>query len=311
MHKKNMKHHLILFYICISSSLLGMENPHQVVIIPGQNELGGDNFYEKRVKKSFMTYITQTPAFPWIDFGQKHCVTDAQKTLTPLLNTLDKSASIIVHGTSQGTATAAKIASLDTEKKIKVLFLESIMLSGNSAIVYNVFGASHKAWQYYVLPYLARLIYPCYSPAGDNIIDVYDKIDKELPIIIAHATQDACLSYNDAAALYSYLKQKNHNVYFISKIGRSHVNLCSDRTLEDIANNYADKEKLSDIIDTLNHDEPFIIQKTHLEYFELIENREKNIKKYHFLLSAIPYLTIASILFVCKAILQLSYNGQH
>jgi hypothetical protein len=89
------------------------------------------------------------------------------------------------------------------------------MISGNSAIHYNV----PVPYSYYILPYLAKLMYPFYAPAGEQPILTIDQLPQDLPIIILHHSKDPQLPYKDAKALYAFLKKnkKNKNTYLMTK----------------------------------------------------------------------------------------------
>ena len=194
-----------------------------LIIIPGQNEDGGKhaiNTLPYFAGKINYTHKVATPNII-IDFGQNRC----QSYLKETLNSLDKNAKVIIHASSQGTATALNYASKYPEK-IGALILEAPMISGNSVIFHTVAHnvlpfLNYIPGSYYALSYLAKYwpIYLTYSPAGEQPIFNIDKLPQNLPIIILHHKHDPQISYHDAEALYAFLKntQKNNNAYLMSK----------------------------------------------------------------------------------------------
>ena len=207
----------LLFTLLIGNSLtinaMNQEN-HHLVVVPGQNGFGGGNvttvlphFADNRN----LIHHVETPSII-IDFGQNRCAGYLKKVMSPL----DKT---IIHASSQGTATALNFTASHPEK-VSALILEAVMLSGNSAISHTTKklilpGISSLPGSYYWLPYAAKVIFPFYSPAGNQPIHNIDKLPKDLPIIILHCEQDTQLSFNDAQSLYAALRQKNNNVYLL------------------------------------------------------------------------------------------------
>ena len=237
--------------LCIAtlygSFSMSMESPKtHLLVIPGQNGLGGQNV-EKVLpyfaKNKHLMHHVETPSFV-PDFGQAKCQNYLQQKLDSLhLNNNDK---IVLHASSQGTATALNYASKNPAK-VSALILESIMLTGNSAVAHTVEnlmlpGATSLPGSYHWMPYAAKVQYPFYSPAGEQPIYNVDKLPKNLPIIILHHDKDPQLSHKDAQALYAHLKQNNENVYFISTTSdyRQHVLLLN-------------KESHKEQIETINY----------------------------------------------------------
>jgi hypothetical protein len=218
-----------------------MELPEtHLVIIPGQNGLGGQNidtvlpYFEN---KPDLKHHVETPlVLP--DLGQDRCMNYLKKTMSSL-NTYKN---VIIHASSQGTATAINYTA-EHPKQVGALILEGIMLTGNSAIEHHVEtsmlpGATSLPGSYYWMPYAAKISYPSYSPAGNQPIFNANKLPRNLPIIIIHHTNDPELSYKDAQGLYSFLKviKKNDNVYFISTTSErhTHINLLDKEDTEEI-----------------------------------------------------------------------------
>lgn len=225
--------------MCIHTTAMEIPKTH-LLVIPGQNGLGGGNvetYLPYFAKHTNLIHEVATP-FNIPDFGQSRC----QKYLQETIDILNPNDRIIIHASSQGTATALNYASKHPEK-IDALILEAVMLTGNSAISHTVEnlmmpGATSLPGSYHLMPYLAKCQYPYYCPAGEQPICNVDKLPKNLPIIIIHHEKDLQLSHADAQALYAYLKLNNHNVYFISMTSewQEHVNLLLPKHMKQIAN---------------------------------------------------------------------------
>ena len=221
-------------------------NTH-LLVIPGQNGMGGQNvdivlpYFAKHMLKHNVPTPLQNP-----DFGQDNCL-DLLKTTIKDLKTnliLNDKTHIVIHGSSQGTATTINYAA-NNPQNIKVLILESVMLTGNSAIFHTIDNMILKdkcdlpESSYYALPYTAKSIFPNYSPTGEQPILSADKLPQDLPIIIIHDTQDFQLSFKDAQALYAFLTQtkKNKNVYLFAQESAQgeHINLLKQSNRQEIA----------------------------------------------------------------------------
>jgi len=238
------------------SGIIAMDGTHprtHLVVVPGQNELGGQNtdivlpqyaLASLKAQPPIKRYTATTP-LTWrsIDLGQKHCKSHLQKTFTD--NNLQ--APVIIHGSSQGTATTINYVA-QNPTAAKALILESVLLTGNSAIHHTV-KKSISGWlasvpgSYYWIPYFAKILYPGYAPAGEQAIANIDKLPTDLPIIILHDENDRQLSFEDSQALYAYFKQikNNKNVYFIphqtqyeGQIYAGHVELLDMKNMQAI-----------------------------------------------------------------------------
>lgn len=207
----------IVFLTSIALQLHAASSSHYTVLaIPGQNGCGSSENYvasQLGIDKEKI-YQVRTPNV-LIDFGQRFC----QKDLNVGYSAVDSSSGYIIHATSQGTATALNYlaANPDAQRNLKGMVLEAVMASGNSAIAHNV----HESPIGHVLaPYVARLIqFWTYSPSGMQAIKSIENLQgKDLPIVLVHSTDDRCLPYYGACALYYGLKEKGHrNVYFVTK----------------------------------------------------------------------------------------------
>lgn len=205
---------------------------YPVLAIPGQNGLGSSKSYvanQLEIDRENIHRVS-TPEF-LIDFGQRFC----QKELSRGYAAIDSKSGYIIHATSQGTATALNYlaAHSDAQHNLKGIVLEAVMASGNSAIAHNV----HESPIGHILaPYIARLIqfWP-YSPSGMQAIKSIEGLEnKELPIVLVHATDDRCLPYYGACALYYGLKELGHrNVYLVTKEGSMrHIEILSESLKE-------------------------------------------------------------------------------
>lgn len=211
--------------LCTTLFTLAMESEKQpkthLVIIPGQDGLENQNIdtvlpYFKG-KKSLKHYVETPLRLP--DFGQSRCISYLEETMS----SVKKTHSVIVHASSQGTATAINYAS-ENPHRIDALILDSIMLTGNSAINHTVDhetlpGIASIPGSYYVLPYIIKPKFPWYGPADQQPIFNAYKLPTDLPIILIHHTDDPRLSYKDAQALYAFLREtkENKNVYLLSR----------------------------------------------------------------------------------------------
>jgi len=222
----------------LSSYLIAMNTAQpsiHLVIIPGLNGLGGENAlttlpYFKN--KPHLQHKVKTPGFITADLGQTRCMKYLHEFLIKLPNN-DKA---IIYAVSQGTATALNYASKNSAK-IAALILEGVMLSGNSAISYNLNSLRTLPGSSCIAACVAKCLFPFYSPSGDQPIKNISTLPQNLPIIILHHTQDPQLSYKDAQACYAFLKNtcQNKNVYLISKTSKkpAHFHLLADITQED------------------------------------------------------------------------------
>lgn len=244
-----MKKNIFLFIALTSGYALAMEsqpNTH-LLVIPGQNGMGGQNvptvlpYFSQHNRKHLIPTPLQNP-----DFGQTTCQNYLKEALDSLKDTdvIHNNDHLILHGSSQGTATTINYAA-NNPKNIKALILESVMLTGNSAIFHTVDNmmipesCDLPDSSYYPLSYTAKVMYPSYSPTGEQPINNIDKLPNNLPIIILHDTQDFQLSFKDAQALYAYLTsvRQNENVYLFAQESQrgEHINLLKENNTQEIS----------------------------------------------------------------------------
>lgn len=250
-----MKNNLTLFgiFCWLSFALAAMEerNTH-LVVIAGQNGLGGNNTsftlpqFNGNKKKQ-----VENPKFPWHDLGQKNCIAPLASLMAGMGVESNAKPKVIIHGSSQGTATAINYAAQNPDK-VHGLILEGVLASGNSAIHHTIKTImfpriANLPLSYYWLPYCAKVAYPSYAPAGKQPINQLEKLPKNLPVIIIHSTTDPQLPYSDALAVYYGLKKLgNPNVYLIPRNKYGHVELLdvSDRKEIDSIHAILDKHGL-------------------------------------------------------------------
>jgi hypothetical protein len=202
---------------------------HALVIVPGLNgSIGGPahNFSRWLQKKHTMHHWIGTPQESRADFGQRNCMQHVHKEKTASeKNILESETPYILFGTSQGTGTSINLFNGTSEnhnimlQNPEALILQSVMLSGNSAIYHTVTNmglplVADLPFSYYWLPYLATIFFKSYAPAGEQPIFNVEKMPTDLPIIILHCENDQQLSFKDAQGLYAALcRNGNDNVY--------------------------------------------------------------------------------------------------
>lgn len=139
----------------------------------------------------------ETPPLICGDLGQSKCLALLDKSMRPLLNN-PKVERIVVHASSQGTATTLNYVAQHPEK-IAALVLEAVLVSGNSTIL-NVINQALRPdsptrlftklpGSIYWCPYLAKLMCPFYQPGGVQPILSIASLRTDIPVIMIHATR--------------------------------------------------------------------------------------------------------------------------
>lgn len=153
-----------------------------------------------------------------VDLGQSQC-TDRIKDALDFVT--DPTYNLIGYATSLGTASTINFAG-NNPTKFQALIVQAVMLSGNKAISYHAnkdFPLTHYIpFGDYILPYVAKCMYPFYSPAGDQPIVTMQKIPHTTPLIIVHCTTDDQLPFEYATALYAGLKATGHRKVYLLPI---------------------------------------------------------------------------------------------
>jgi hypothetical protein len=208
-----------------------------ILTVGGQNALGSEAEYVSSLFQVPMDRIVraQLPQ-GWckdgIDLGQGVCVEHLSRDFPA-------SGDVAFHATSQGTASTLNFVSQLSQAdqaRIRVIVLEAVLASGNSAIIHNakdILGSSAESEVcYYSAPYSATFMFPRYSPSGMQPIKSIAHISREIPIVIVHSKEDGCLPYSGACALYYGLRAQGHeNVYFISCEGRDHIQVLESKPI--------------------------------------------------------------------------------
>ena len=242
-----MKKSWLLFAATVLSNLLSMHirsmdqekdqklASTRLVIIPGKDGGGGKfaasifpQFRGDQILHAGTPLPFSNLCFP--DLCQHGCIRYLEKTMKTLQQD-DTVETIILHASSQGTGTAINYVSKHPDK-VKMIFCEGMLPSGNSAILWTtqriLAGIARIPASYYWLPYLAKIVFPFYAPAGEQAVLNVDKV-KNIPIVVIHCTNDPELSYTDAEAFYAGLRQydTNKSKYFVPVQSTSggHVNL--------------------------------------------------------------------------------------
>lgn len=203
----------------------------QVYAIPGQNGLGSSVGYVRNLLGNEAVNVTSVPTPASLpDFGQSRCLGHLREVIRNI------SFPSIIHATSQGTATALNyVAHEDKGRQIKALILEATLGSGNSAIHHTASGPlmglstlANLPFAYYWMPYVAKVLFPAYSPSGQQPIRSLKNIPKNVVVVIAHSERDPQLSYDDACALYYGLREQGNPAYLVTKEGCNHIDVLND-----------------------------------------------------------------------------------
>ena len=218
-----------MMLLLLANILSGMESQSlRVFVIPGQNNLGLQNDYVSRNTgiAHDKIYRVDTPtAYFSVDLGQSGC-------MKKLEHALDKEEDdYLVYANSQGTATAGTWLAQNSRAahRCRALVLESVMASGNDTIcntmIHRIPWLKKVPGLYYFLPYLAKLPFPSYSPAGAQAIKSAKDLFIDGPVIIVHSELDPETPYEGARALYHALRKRRRDVYLIPETKEGHINL--------------------------------------------------------------------------------------
>jgi len=195
------------------------------ITMPGQNGMGGDTFRKNGVintqDSSSYQSIGANPFAPAdekrkIDLGQDNCVNYFEQQLTQ--DQKARSGNNLFFGISQGTATLvnflAKKSHAEQENTAKGLVLESVLGSGNSAILHtvsNVPVVTYLPFARFWAPWVAKpVVFPTYKPYGQQVFSSIKKISPNIPMVMMHDQNDPQLSVNDARQAYINAKKAGH-----------------------------------------------------------------------------------------------------
>jgi hypothetical protein len=287
---------------------------HALVIVPGQSgDIGSTAgcFSRWLQKDSHKLLYASTPQIG--DFGQAECMQDLHEVISKEANIITENMEYILFPTSQGTSTVVNFFNGKNAeiKNPKALLLQSIMLSGNSAIYHTVTNlmlpfVAYFPLSYYWMPYLAQIGYQSYSPGGEQPIFNVENIPTDLPIIILHCTNDKQLSFADAQGLYAALcKNGNQNVYFFEMPNSdgyvNHFVKFNYQTTKDILtilkNHKIIERKDDDLHDSYDDEialrQPEVKQEW-LDHFDDILKREKRIQYFQKVINQYGRLALAT-----------------
>lgn len=209
------------------------QSPYSI-IMPGQNGDGGGTFIKNGVinTKNCRTYqsIGANPDVPAnemaseiarIDLGQDQCVDyfEQQYSQDPQA----QSGNNLLFGVSQGTATLvhflAKKSHAQQEQMAKGLVLESVLGSGNSAILHTVSNVplvTYLPFARFWAPWAAKAFaFPYYKPYGQQAFSSIKQISPNIPIIMIHDQNDPQLSVNDARQAYINARKAGHQKVYL------------------------------------------------------------------------------------------------
>jgi len=127
----------------------------------------------------------------------------------------------IAIGASRGASIYLNFMGTTKSKKITALILDSPYATLEEAFRFRISQA--RAFYIGKIPFFAKIchalaqaLFPQYDPYGLQPIDVIDKIDKNIPIMLVHSKVDTTISIDESRRLY--LKRKKQgcdNVYLV------------------------------------------------------------------------------------------------
>ena len=238
-NKKNTLLYASIF-LAVSLQAHGMENKQNQefhsIIMPGLNGGGGADHIDNNVVNT-LNPSRYTPLKGWnIDLGQGNCIRDFERQFNQ--DTQAKNKQRLFFGISQGTATLtnwlAQKSHSEQEKAAKLLVLEGVLGSGNSAIMHNAHSYAHplitylpfaRAW----IPFVAKVFFPTYNPFGKQAICSAKKLSRKLPVVILHNKKDPETPINDAREYYCTLREQGNNNAYLMEVdnGAAHFDVLS------------------------------------------------------------------------------------
>lgn len=262
--------HTLLFEIAetqraIDQYMNPRPNPeyYHVVVVPGQNGIGTDNRYiQDRLEPALSSMSEAMHASPeylltmknsqlysivrcgiptrvsQMDMGQSNC----KALLTEAMREIKTNYPVVLYGNSQGTSTILQWLSDETveeslRKRVRLVVLEAVMASGNSAIWHTVrnwycAGALRMLAECLALDALVCVgtswfVFRGYKPGDKQALRCAEGFPRDVPVIMAHARHDSNLSYNDACAMMHLFKCKlqHPHAYLCSRMDNQHINL--------------------------------------------------------------------------------------
>ena len=235
----------IILFAClinfVSAIAMQKNEKYYSIYLPGKNGGGGSSFRENGLinianHKAYSTLgYTQLKHTIYheifkIDLGQENCIEHFEKQLLNDKDAQDKT--LLLSATSQGTASLIHSfirLPKEIQDRIGYFTLESVLSSGNNAIMHTVEHHLFKKSRFEILkygtylpgarlliPWLAKCAFITYNPLGTQAISSAKKLPKDLLIIIMHHVNDPQISINDARKLYCTLSESgNKNTYLL------------------------------------------------------------------------------------------------
>lgn len=240
----------------MQGSSLNPDQEFYSILVPGQNGLGGDSFKNNGVINTENHSNFQSlgvnglgAAQRMIDLGQDNCVESFKSRLYH--DGCAGNSKNLLFGVSQGTATLvnflAKKTHAEQEAFTKGLVLESVLGSGNSAILHtvsNVPVVTYIPFARLWAPWVAKVFaFPYYKPYGQQVFSSIKKISPNIPVVMMHDVNDPQLSINDARQAYVNAKKAGHNRVYLMETENNgeprHFDLLGGDPLNDRPKNIA------------------------------------------------------------------------
>lgn len=200
------------------------------IIVPGQEELSVNDLKENNIIVTGGCYNCGTMDPKIMDFGQDKSINAFNHTFDTMKtwngDWQRHKPQILLYGFFEGSATVGNwlaIQSSEIQKKIKCIFLGSVLATKNSVIT-RTFSHITDGMSLPVsnerLPQLVKEKFPAYNPDGKYLFDSVANLPTTIPVIIMHNIYDQQFSINDARELYCKIKKRNKSVYLFETNGR-------------------------------------------------------------------------------------------
>ncbi|MCL4229289.1 DUF1749 domain-containing protein [Candidatus Dependentiae bacterium] len=208
------------------------------LIVPGVGG-GGQDSFEPIHPAGTQRYEVPPLVRRRCDLGQRKCIQQLDEFVKA--SRVLENNKILCFGASQGAATILNyLATLSEEQKQKIaaIILEGPVIDGNEAIRHtaaNTFPpASYLPFSRIWLPWIAKTQLPAYNPFGKQAIRMSDKIPKNVPVILLHATGDPEVPIDTTRKFYQTLIKNGHqDVYLFEVPVEQHLELLySDKQQE-------------------------------------------------------------------------------
>lgn len=211
------------------------------LIVPGVGG-GGQDSFEPIHPAGTQRYLVPSLARRHCDLGQRKCIQQLNQFVKA--SRVLENDKILCFGASQGAATILNyLATLSEEQKQKIaaIILEGPVIDGNEAVRHtaaNMFPpASYLPFSRIWLPWIAKTQLPAYNPLGKQAIRMTNKIPKNIPIILLHATGDHEVPINTTRRFYQELIKNGHQgVYLFEVPVEQHLELLYSNKQQDPLN---------------------------------------------------------------------------